>query len=176
MAHTLETIAGFIARTDMGRKLTPEDCRILAPFLEVVDVEEEHCIIREGAPGDAWYAILCGEVCVTKRLVHGPPHVLSHLGAGECFGELALIDGSPRLASIHAVAETTVARLPLAGFERLLREYPVVAVNLVLGMGAVVAQRQRELTYILTDLLELDEPEAEPDPETLGAMLRSSMP
>jgi len=176
METRLDQLVTFLSQTDLARKLDPEEIRVLVPYLEVRHSKEGSCIIREGASGDAWYVVMDGEVSVTKNLVHGPPHTLSHLGVGECFGELALIDGSPRLASIHAVTDVDLVRLPSASFNRLVDENPGLAVKLVLALGSVVAQRQRELTYILTDLMEVDEPEAEPDPDTLAAMLRSSLP
>ena len=175
METRLDDIIPFLTQTEIARKLAAEDISALVPYLDVLRVEEEACIIREGAPGDAWYVVMEGEVCVSKNVIHGPPHVLSHLGAGECFGEMALIDGSPRLASIHAVTDAALVRLPAASFQRLIDENPALAMKLVLAMGGVIAQRQRELTYILTDLMEIDDPEAEPDPDTLAAMLRSSL-
>lgn len=63
-------------------------------------------IFREGTPGDLMYVILEGEVEILKAAQAGSAKVLSTLGKGEFFGEMALIDDSPRSASAVAKVDT----------------------------------------------------------------------
>ncbi|MBL9037949.1 MAG: protein kinase [Archangium sp.] len=67
----------------------------------------EH-IIREGDVGDCAYVILDGH-CQASKKVAGKTQLLRLLGPGEMFGEAAVLTGSPRLASVVAMMETTVA-------------------------------------------------------------------
>jgi len=67
--------------------------------------EPGQVIIRENTPGDSAYIILSGRVEVTKR-IEGQPVVLVRLGPGSIFGEMSLLDGSPRSATATAM-ETT---------------------------------------------------------------------
>jgi CRP/FNR family transcriptional regulator, cyclic AMP receptor protein len=62
-------------------------------------------IFREGDPGDRAYVIESGEVAIV-RTVDGKPSVLGVVGKGGMFGEMALIDGAPRMAAAIATRET----------------------------------------------------------------------
>ena len=64
-------------------------------------------IIREGAVGDAAYMIVSGN-CRAYRTVSGQKEVLTTMGAGEVFGEMALLLEEPRAASVEAVDQVTV--------------------------------------------------------------------
>jgi eukaryotic-like serine/threonine-protein kinase len=65
-------------------------------------------IVREGEEGDCAYIILDGH-CQVSRQVGGKTQMLRLLGPGEMFGEAAVLTGSPRLATVTALMETTVA-------------------------------------------------------------------
>jgi serine/threonine-protein kinase len=64
-------------------------------------------IVEEGAWGDAAYIIVKGACEVTKRIA-GTPSVLRRLGAGDVFGETAILSGNVRTASVRAIEDTTV--------------------------------------------------------------------
>jgi serine/threonine-protein kinase len=65
-------------------------------------------IVREGETGDCAYIILDGH-CQANRVVAGKTQMLRLLGPGEMFGEAAVLTGSPRLATVTAMMDTTVA-------------------------------------------------------------------
>jgi serine/threonine-protein kinase len=65
-------------------------------------------IVREGEEGDCAYIILDGH-CQADRVVAGKKQMLRLMGPGEMFGEAAVLTGSPRLATVTALMETTVA-------------------------------------------------------------------
>ncbi len=65
-------------------------------------------IIREGDQGDCAYIIIDGH-CQASRVVAGKTEMLRLLGPGEMFGEAAVLTGNPRLASVIALMDTTVA-------------------------------------------------------------------
>jgi serine/threonine-protein kinase len=65
-------------------------------------------IVKEGDPGDCAYIILDGH-CQASRVVAGKTEMLRLLGPGEMFGEAAVLTGNPRLATVTALMDTTVA-------------------------------------------------------------------
>ncbi|WP_135074727.1 cyclic nucleotide-binding domain-containing protein [Terasakiella sp. SH-1] len=67
-------------------------------------------IFKEGTPSDAAYVIVKGAVELTKDSKHGPVR-LANLKAGELFGEMGVIDGSPRSATARAIGATTVKEI-----------------------------------------------------------------
>jgi CRP-like cAMP-binding protein len=77
-------------------------------------------IIRESEPGDLFFVILRGEVKVFVDSPDGREVVLSHLQTGDFFGEMALLEGEPRSASVTALTECELAVLARAEFFALL--------------------------------------------------------
>jgi len=68
--------------------------------------EANAAIFREGDTGDRAYVVENGEVAIVRN-VDGKAHVLGTIGKGGMFGEMALVDGEPRMAAAIAVKETT---------------------------------------------------------------------
>lgn len=64
--------------------------------------QKGEAIINEGDPGEGIFIISKGEVLIEKATIEGKAEVLSVLGEGECFGELALVDHGPRSATVRA--------------------------------------------------------------------------
>ena len=95
-------------------------------------------IVREGSAGDAAFVILAGQVAVRRKDPQsGVDFLLSELGPGQTFGEMALLTNKPRTASVVAMEATTCALLTRAEFERVMREQPEFA----LAMTAALAER-----------------------------------
>jgi hypothetical protein len=82
----------------------------------------DEVILREGDPADAFYLVMSGQVQVTRRTDQGSDTVIATLGACEYFGELGLLTGHPRNASVIAIGNAPVEllRTDAAGFARLI--------------------------------------------------------
>ena len=102
--------------------------------------ESKTAIVRAGDPGDALYVVLDGAVSVRRR---GLPGVT--LGIGSFFGEMALLDGGARTASV--VAEGPVACLTIAQsrFLKLLQSEPAIAVGILKELAARLRAAQSTL-------------------------------
>jgi CRP-like cAMP-binding protein len=68
------------------------------------------------------------------------------LDPGACFGELALIDGAPRSATVTSLEQVTVAELPRAAFLRLLQNEPRTAVPMIGGLVALIRELEGQTT------------------------------
>lgn len=97
-------------------------------------------IFEEGSVGDELYLITAGQV----EILRGAKTVAS-LGVGECFGEMALLDRSPRSATARAALDTTVLATPQEDFQELLNLYPMLARQI----AEVLGQRLRAATEAL---------------------------
>jgi CRP-like cAMP-binding protein len=80
-------------------------------------------IFAEGDKGDAMYVVRSGEVAIERR-----GHVMETLGGGGIFGEMALIDGSPRSATVRARTDCEVAPINEKSFLFLVHETPYFAI------------------------------------------------
>lgn len=101
------------------------------------------CICEEGEAGDAFYLILSGRVQVSKFLEPGAAHLLNELRPGQFFGELALIEDAPRMASVHALEETTLLAITKDDFQNLLADSPAMAVSIMRAMAARLRDSDR---------------------------------
>ncbi len=79
-------------------------------------------IFHEGEPGNAAYILESGSVEIVKT-VEGSKVRLATLRSGELFGEMAIIDGSPRMAAAEVVEDSVVVRISRKMLERKLKKY-----------------------------------------------------
>jgi predicted acylesterase/phospholipase RssA len=86
-------------------------------------------VCHAGEPGDAFYLISTGLVEVRAPSAHGE-HWVAQLGPSQWFGEMALITGEPRSATVVAVADTTLVRLERSAFQQLLQASPRAAMSI----------------------------------------------
>jgi type IV pilus assembly protein PilB len=118
--------------------LSPADCARLEQGMQRCDFVPQSVIVREGGTGDAAFLILAGRVAVRRKDPEsGVEFVLSELGPGQMFGEIALLTKKPRTASVVALEATSCAKLSREDFERVMREHPDVA----LGLASAFAER-----------------------------------
>lgn len=92
-------------------------------------------ICQQGEPGDSMYILLRGRVRID--VADGPrgKRLLNYLGPGDHFGEMSLLVGGTRAASVAAVVETEVLELKRQSFERLLTRVPRFGANLSRSLG-----------------------------------------
>lgn len=88
---------------------------------------EQTVLIQQGEMGRTLYVIVEGRVAVTQRLGDGQERLLGIRGPREFFGELALLDDTPRMASCVTLTETRVLEVTEETFDRVLENSPPVA-------------------------------------------------
>jgi voltage-gated potassium channel len=115
--RTWELVAKVPFFHNIGASLIAEVARLLRPR----DYPAGAIIVRRGEPGDCMYFVVEGEVEV--RLPSGP----LTLGAGQFFGEVALLTGAPRNATIAAARSCTLLALDIVDFHELLARQPELA-------------------------------------------------
>lgn len=93
-------------------------------------------LCREGNIENTFYIVADGLVAVTLRLQDGGTRQLSQRGAGQFFGEMALIESKPRAATVVTTAETSVLEISERDFNGLLMKNPKVAMALLRGITA----------------------------------------
>lgn len=150
---TLEQIITFLLETPLFGDLDAAELSQIVHIMQVKRVRDGHPIFREGDPGDAWYVLFAGEAEVQKASEFLPSRTIATLGSRACVGEMAILDHSPRSATVVARGDVTVFRFPRDEFEALLREGNLAAYKLIYEMAKVLALRGRRTTQQLTDAL-----------------------
>merc|ERR1711990_888235 len=94
--------------------------RKIADCLEEESFENGHCIFKQGAVGDLFFIIRSGEVRVTKNNDDGSENEVAVLGAGDFFGDKALIKEEKRSANIYAKSDLKCYTLDRTAFINLV--------------------------------------------------------
>jgi len=97
----------------------------------VVRFHDDTAIVHAGEPGDTFYVVLDGEVTVRK-----PRTRVLTVGVGGFFGELSLLDGGPRSATVLARGPVVCLAIRRAAFAKLLRAEPAIALGILTELAA----------------------------------------
>jgi len=87
-------------------------------------------VLREGEASTSFYVVASGRFAVSKRDEAGDPVVLAHLGEGDFFGEMALLSGAPRAATVTAEGPGEVLEIPAAVLQAIAARHPHLAASL----------------------------------------------
>lgn len=91
-------------------------------------------VFHEGDHSDACYIVRSGSFRVTREHSDGRAITLATLGPGEVFGELAMLDGEARSASVEALADGELLALPAGEVRSLLARHPEITVKLIAAL------------------------------------------
>jgi cGMP-dependent protein kinase 2 len=126
-----------------GSGLTSLDLKEVLDTYEIQPVLAGKAVITEGTTGDDIYVIRQGSM-VVERKVNGKPVFLSYLPAGSYIGEMALIGGNRRSATVRAAIKSEVIKLEGYSFKNLMQKKPELLAKLKKDM----AGRQDVNAYI----------------------------
>jgi CRP-like cAMP-binding protein len=113
------------------KDLTEKRFSSLAKYLRTVSFPKDHIIFNAGDAGDRFYVIKKGTVRVFIQAPEsGENIVLSNLTEGDYFGEMALLTGKQRSASIETVTDVSLLELDKEGFDKLLEEDPKISISI----------------------------------------------
>jgi CRP-like cAMP-binding protein len=120
------------------QNLNEELSSSLAENLHTIDYPQGEVIFNAGDQGDSFYVIKKGTVSVFITAPDSDEKVtLSNLHEGDYFGEMALLTGEPRSASVETASEVTLIRLEKKGFEKLLEKDPKISI----AISHMISQR-----------------------------------
>jgi CRP-like cAMP-binding protein len=131
-----------LRRVPILAALKPEQLEGLGKLVTTRVYKKGDVIIKQGEPGTGLFIVINGSVQVTSKTRPGLPEAkLNVLNKGDFFGEMSLIDGYPRAATVTALADTEVVELNRWIFLDALRREPGIAV----AMLPVLTRRIRQL-------------------------------
>ena len=130
-------LADTIRTIDLFSGLSREDIAKILGRLEEKSFNAGTTVLSQGDQGDSFYIIQSGAVQVVLEGGGGRRESIAVLGPGESFGEMALLSGEPRSATIITVKDTTVWRLSREAWHELIEKYP----TWLLHYGATLSKR-----------------------------------
>ncbi|MGZ3184143.1 MAG: cyclic nucleotide-binding domain-containing protein [Telluria sp.] len=123
--------------------LTPLELRIVDRLLHERRYLPGEVVFDEGEEGQALYLILAGRVSISRALA-GQTEVVTELGPGSFFGDLALLDNAPRNAQARALEACEMAVFFRADFMGLLDTDAVIGYKISLALARHIGHRLRE--------------------------------
>jgi len=125
------TLGGHLRSVPVFKDLSDEAIDSLKGAVELVGpYSKGEIICKQGEPSDAFYLIRIGFVKVSQRHPGGEV-VLAYLGRGSYFGEIGLLDGSPRTATCTALDNAELVRIKRPEFHKLTERYPEIKQTLI---------------------------------------------
>ncbi|RPJ70694.1 MAG: hypothetical protein EHM24_14755 [Acidobacteria bacterium] len=147
--------AETLARTALFQPLADDERRALAAVALARVYGAGQTVVREGAAGDSMFVVARGSVRVT---VGESGAEVATIGAGGYFGEMSLLTGDPRTATVSAAGDCLLLEIAAADFRRLVLAHPTVVEHVT----AVVAERraglERSRTAVVAETAHDDAP------------------
>lgn len=137
MTMTLDRRSELLGACPLFRGIDAEGLAGLAEVATAVDFPPNHVIAREGDIGMGFFVVVEGMVRVVRD-----GEIVAHLGPGEFFGELSVLDRMPRNATVASETATTCLALASWDFEKVLLAQPALTLSILRG----VAKRLRDVT------------------------------
>ncbi len=135
--------AEVLARIPLFVPLEPAELESLSSACERLHFGRGEFVVRQGDPGDALYVVLTGVARVTLR-TDGAEREVARLASGEFFGEMALLTGEPRSASVTAAEDLVVLVIHKDALQDVLLRRPA----LVQEMAGIVELRRQGLRAV----------------------------
>src|SRR5215467_12387084 len=143
VASETDQLIQFLKKVKLFSELSPESLTKLGACLKVAEFSPSEVIVREGAPGVSMYIIKSGSVEVRKMdPATGIDFMVAQLGPGAAVGEMSLLTGKPRSATVTTAQPTVVFTLTRADFRNLLTQHPEIS----LGLARILAERLEDAT------------------------------
>lgn len=142
--------AVILKTVSLFSELPEESLSKLAAIVEEVRIKAGEAVFEKGRMGSSMYVIVDGEV-----RVHDGAHTLNQLGARDVFGEMALLDSAPRLATVTALTDSWLLRLDQDPFYELMNERVDVARGIIRVLSAYLRARVQDVADLHERVQEL---------------------
>jgi len=137
---TTKQLTAVLGAVPLFEGLTKKQLRKVTDLADVGRFMAGARLVKQGDIGDSFYVVLTGQA---KVLVSG--RTVNRLLPGEHFGEISLLDGKPRTASVVAETEMTLVIITQKDFLGLLAKDPEITLSLLEGMARTVRPLERSL-------------------------------
>jgi CRP-like cAMP-binding protein len=122
----------LLSRSELLRHLPAEEIHDLLSQVHVREIAAGEVLFRAGEPGDALYIVARGRVQVLQAAedASSDERLLAELGEGKAVGEMALLSGTPRTATVRAATDAELLQIDKEAFDRMVAGDPQLAAGL----------------------------------------------
>lgn len=179
MAATSEDTAQLLSQVALFSTLGDEDLAQVVELAVPRTFAAGEVVFREGDASDTCYVIRSGHARAVIEHPDGRSITLARFGPGEIFGELAMLGGEPRSATVEMLEDTEAIAILGPDMRRLLRDHPEIAIKLIAALGQRLREAndrlsrqsfqtvQSRVASVLSQLVEAAREEGAPDGDVL---------
>ena len=154
MSDSEEETRSFLINLPIFSSFNVDELSILAKHMSFIHLQIGEHLFIEGDLGTFMGFVVNGILEVQKKAESGQNITLARLTKGSSIGEMALIDKSPRSATVIAKQATTVVTLTDKGFELLADKYPPLGIKVIQKIARLLSLNMRRTSSKLADLIQ----------------------
>ena len=145
-------VSSLLAKVDLFSELDHEEMAQVAGVVQLRSLAKDTTVFHEGDPADAVYIVASGKVKIVVTSTDGRDFILTVLGAGQVFGEMALLESAPRSAAVITASQVELLTIHRKDFHQLLSTTPSISRKLL----AILSKRLRRANSKMESLAYMD--------------------
>lgn len=134
---------GDLKDSPLFKGLATKEIEFLSGFFSAHQVPEGKTVFVENMPGESLYLVKKGTIRISQMLCENDEQILVVLGAGDLFGELAVIDSDVRMTSARVAEDAVLYGLKRKSFMTLASENPRLGMQLTLNIARTLSSKMR---------------------------------
>jgi CRP/FNR family cyclic AMP-dependent transcriptional regulator len=143
----------FLQNHNIFKDLIPQELDIIKKFMKMTEADMGQVIFKQGSSAESMCLVLSGELEVMKTAKDGTLVKIATIGDGQSVGEMALVDGMVRSATVRAAMLTTIVVLKRSEFDEIMQHYPRIAAKLMKGIARHISINLRKTSDQLISLM-----------------------
>jgi predicted acylesterase/phospholipase RssA/CRP-like cAMP-binding protein len=140
-----DDVVALLAGTSLFADFDTASLYKIVPALKYDRVSGGETLLRQGDPADSMYVVLTGRLRVFVEDPDGAERMVGEVGRGEVVGEMGVLVGGPRTASVRAVRDSELVRLSTEAFEALVHEHP----GMLTRLTRAIVRRLNDATHAI---------------------------
>ena len=149
--------AKFLSHLAIFNSLNESEIADIARLFKVVRLQPGQILCEEGMPGDSFFVIENGSLQVLRSTQQGDNQLIAEIKGPSVIGEMAILDGSKRSATVRALTEVNLYRIECGDFQVLRSNWNVASYKIIRNLGLTLCERLRETNERITQFF--DNPE-----------------
>lgn len=154
MSDSEEETRSFLINLPIFSSFNVDELSVFAKHMSYIHLKRGEYLFVEGDQGTFMGFVVTGVLEVQKKADSGENIVLARLTKGSSIGEMALIDKSPRSATVIAKQATTMVTLTDKGFELLAEKYPPLGIKVIQKVARLLSLNMRRTSSKLADMMQ----------------------
>lgn len=153
ISETEEETRSFLISLPIFDSFNVDELSVLARHMSFIHLQMGEHLFVEGDQGTFMGFVVSGILEIQKKAETGENITLARLTKGSSIGEMALIDRSPRSATVIAKQPTTMVTLTDKGFDLLADKHPPIGIKVIKKIARLLSLNMRRTTSKLADLM-----------------------